>query len=167
MSLRATTPTTSSGTPGGSASQVQYNGGGTFSGSSNFTFDGTNAVIGGSMTASDVVADATFTYSANAQGAVTQLTSKSTGVTLNKSAGVITMNNAALGNLATATFTLTNSLLSAKDVLNVCVGAGATGAYFVQCSSLTAGSGNITIINLSGGSLSDAVKLNFAIIHGA
>lgn len=167
MSLRATTPTTSSGTPGGSASQVQYNGGGTFSGSSNFTFDGTNAVVAGSMTASDQIATATFTYSAAAQGAVTQLTSKSTGVTLDKSAGVITMNNATLANLATATFTLTNSLISAKDVLNVCIGGGGLGAYFVQCSSLSAGSATITIINLSGGSLSDAVKINYAIMHCA
>ena len=165
MSLRATTPTTSSGTPGGSATQVQFNGGGTFSGSSNFTFDGTNAVVGGSMTAVNQVATDTFTYSAAAQGAVTQATSKSTGVTLNKSAGVITMNNALLANLASVTFTLTNSLISAKDVLNLCIGSGATGAYFVQCSSLTAGSATITIINLSGGNLSDAVKLNYALIH--
>ena len=165
MSLRATTPTTSSGTPGGSATQVQYNGGGTFSGSANFTFDGTNAVLGGSMTAVNQVATATFTYSAAAQGAVTQATSKSTGVTLNKSAGVITMNNALLGNLASVTFTLTNSVISAKDVLNICIGSGATGTYFVQCSSLSAGSATITIINLSGGDLSDAVKLNYALIH--
>jgi len=47
---------------------------------------------------STVYATAEIGYSTAAQGTVTQLTSKSTGVTLNKSSGQITMNNAALLN---------------------------------------------------------------------
>ena len=73
-----------------------------------------------------VYATAEIGYAADAQGAVTQATSKSTGVTLNKSAGKITMNGAALGAGATALFTLTNSMISAKDVLIVNVGSGGT-----------------------------------------
>lgn len=42
------------GTPGGSTTQVQYNDGGAFAGSSNFTFDGTNVVIAGTLTASNL-----------------------------------------------------------------------------------------------------------------
>ena len=64
-------------------------------------------------------------YATAAQGTVTQATSKSTGVTLNKSSGQITMNNAALANGAVVTFTLTNNLLSAKDVIIVNVSGGA------------------------------------------
>jgi hypothetical protein len=55
-------------------------------------------------------------YSAAAQGTVTQLTDKSTAVTLNKSAGRITMNAASLGANSAQNFTLNNSL-----VYGVCV----------------------------------------------
>lgn len=105
-------------------------------------------------------------YSTAAQGAVTQATSKSTGVTLNSSMGQITMNNAALASVTNVTFTLTNSLLSGKDVLILNVTNGTSGAYNAWVSSMTAGSATITLRNISGGSLSEAVIINYAIIHG-
>jgi hypothetical protein len=115
-----------------------------------------------------VYADTEIGYGTPAQGAVTQLTSKSTGVTLNTSAGQITMNNASLATVTNVTFTLTNSVLSAKDVLILNVsGAATAGAYNCWVSSMTAGSATITLRNISGGSLSEAVVLNFAIIHCA
>jgi len=107
-------------------------------------------------------------YSTAAQGTVTQATSKSTGVTLNKSSGQITMNNAALANGAVVTFTLTNNLLSAKDVIIVNVSGGATtaGTYTALVSSIGTGSAVLGLYNISAGSLSEAVILNYAIIHG-
>ena len=107
-------------------------------------------------------------YATAAQGTVTQATSKSTGVTLNKSSGQITMNNAALANGAVVTFTLTNNLLSAKDVIIVNVSGGATtaGTYTALVSSIGAGSAVLGLYNISTGSLSEAIVLNFAIIHG-
>ncbi|CAB4157066.1 hypothetical protein UFOVP748_36 [uncultured Caudovirales phage] len=105
-------------------------------------------------------------YTQEAQGTVTQQTSKSTGVTLNRSAGQITMNNATLNAATNVTFTLTNSTLSARDVLLVNVASGATsGAYNCWVSSQGSGSCTITVRNISGGNLSEAVVLNFAIIH--
>jgi hypothetical protein len=104
-------------------------------------------------------------YAAGAQGAVTQATSKSTGVTLNTSAGQITMNGASLATVTNVTFTLTNSTISAKDVLLLTVTNGTSGAYNAFVSSMAAGSATITLRNISGGSLSEAVVLNFAIIH--
>jgi hypothetical protein len=105
-------------------------------------------------------------YTTDAQGTVTQATSKSTGVTLNKSAGQITMNNAALASVTNVTFTLTNSFISTNDILILNVGSGATsGAYNCWVSGLSAGSASITLRNISGGSLSEAVVLNFALIH--
>ncbi len=105
-------------------------------------------------------------YAAEASGAVTQLTSKSTGVTLNKSAGQITMNNAELANVTNVTFTLTNSTISAKDVVVLSVASGATaGAYNCWVSGKGVGSCTITLRNLSGGALSEAVVINFAVIH--
>jgi catabolite regulation protein CreA len=105
-------------------------------------------------------------YAAAAQGVVTQLTSKSTGVILNKSAGRITMDDAELASAAAVSFTLTNSLILAKDVVIVCISAGATAAaYTTYVSSLAAGSAVITLRNLSGAALSEAVVINFCIIH--
>jgi hypothetical protein len=105
-------------------------------------------------------------YTAEASGTVTQLTSKSTGVTLNKSAGQITMNNAELANATNVTFTLTNSVISAKDVVVLSVASGATaGAYNCWISGKGTGSCTITLRNLSGGALSEAVVINFAVVH--
>jgi len=105
-------------------------------------------------------------YSTGAQGAVTQLTSKSTGVTLDKSCGQITMNNAALAGNTAITFTLTNSLISARDVVIMNVSGGATaGAYTSYIASISAGSAVMTLRNLTSGSLSEAVVINYAIIH--
>jgi hypothetical protein len=105
-------------------------------------------------------------YTAEASGTVTQLTDKSTGVTLNKSAGQITLNGAALANITNVSFTLTNSTISAKDVIILSVSSGATaGAYNCWISSKTTGSCVITIRNLSGGSLAEAFVINFAVLH--
>ena len=107
-------------------------------------------------------------YAASAQGTVTQATNKGTGVTLNKSAGKITMNAASLGAGAAVTFTLTNSTISANDVIIVNVsGGGTAGAYWPYVSSMTTGSAVIGLWNSTGGALAEAVVLNFAIIHGA
>ena len=115
-----------------------------------------------------LLSNSQFGYTAAAQGTVTQATSKSTGVTLNKSAGQITMNNASLATATNVTFTLTNSLISANDILILNVGSGATaGAYNCWVSGLSAGSATVTLRNISGGSLSEAVVLNFALIHCA
>ena len=108
-------------------------------------------------------------YSAAAQGTVTQATSKSTAVTLDKSAGRITMNNASLTTATNATFTLNNSTISANDavILTISGGQATAGSYNVFANSLTAGSVSITLRNISGGTLSEAVVINFAIIHSA
>jgi hypothetical protein len=114
-----------------------------------------------------VYADTELGYAAIAQGAVTQLTSKSTGVTLNKSAGKITMNGAALAAGTTVLFTLTNSTISANDVLIVNLGsAGTSGAYWPYVANVSAGTAVIGLYNNTAGSLSEAVVVNFAIIHG-
>jgi len=108
-------------------------------------------------------------YSAAAQGTVTQATSKSTAVTLDKSAGRITMNNASLATATNATFTLNNSIIGANDavILTISGGQATAGSYNVFANSLTAGSVSITLRNISGGTLSEAVVINFAIIHSA
>ena len=112
-----------------------------------------------------VYASTEIGYAAGAQGAVTQATSKSTGVTLNTSAGQITMNAASLAATTNVTFTLTNSLLSGKDVLILNVTNGTSAAYNCWVSSMGAGSATVTLRNISASPLAEAVVINFAIIH--
>lgn len=116
-----------------------------------------------------LLSDEQLGYTAAAQGSVTQLTSKSTAVTLNTSAGVITMNNASLATATNATFTLNNSYISANDTVILTIAGGQTtpGSYNVFANSLSAGSVSITLRNISGGSLSEAIVINFALIHCA
>jgi hypothetical protein len=105
-------------------------------------------------------------YSAAAQGTVTQATSKSTAVTLNKSAGRITMNGAELAANTAVSFTMNNSLISGNDTIIVNVSGGATaGAYTTYISSMTTGSAVVTLRNLTASPLSEAVIINFATIH--
>lgn len=130
-----------------------------------------NSVIGATTPAAingtTIYASAEIGYSTAAQGSVTQATSKSTGVTLNKSMGRITMNAAALGVGASVTFTLTNNLISVNDVVLVSIsGGGTAGAYWPYVSSQTAGSAVIGLYNNTIGILSEAVIINFTIIHG-
>jgi len=122
---------------------------------------------------SDSVFDTCFAnqqlgYSTAAESSVTQLTSKSTAVTANTSNVQITMNNAALAAGGIVSFTLNNSLLSPRDVLivNVSGGNATAGTYTAFVSTITNGSAVISLYNVSGGSLSESVKLNLAIIHG-
>lgn len=106
-------------------------------------------------------------YTADAQGSVTQLTDKSTAVTLNKSAGRITMNAASLATVTNVTFTLNNSYISANDILILTLSGGlaTAGTYNVFVSSLGAGTATITLRNISAGPLLEAVVINFALIH--
>lgn len=104
-------------------------------------------------------------YTTDAQGTVTQATSKATAVTLNKSAGQITLNGAALGATTNVTFTLNNSFISPNDVLVLNIYGGTSGSYNVWVSGLSAGAATITVRNITGGSLSEAPVINFALIH--
>ena len=103
-------------------------------------------------------------------GTVTQATSKTTAVTLNAKSGQITMHNGALADDATAAFTLTNSFIGQYDVviINVAgnIGVSGIGAYQLTIGDVNSGDCSISVLNVSGGSLSQAIKLNFAIIKG-
>ena len=104
-------------------------------------------------------------YATGAGGTVTQITSKATGVTLNKACGTITMHNAALAAATIVSFTLTNSAIASTDVVVIQHdSAGTLGAYTVSCNTMGAGSCNVTVRNATAGSLSQAIVLRFAVI---
>jgi hypothetical protein len=109
-----------------------------------------------------------FGYTTGAGGAVTQQTNKTTGVTLNKLSGQITMNAAALTAGSEVKFTVTNSQVASVDVPVIAIASvGTSGSYHAGVTAVGAGSFDITLTNLSAGSLSQAVVINFAVIKGA
>ena len=98
------------------------------------------------------------------QGTVTQLTDKSTGVTVNTRTGVITTDNASLAAAAEVTFTVTNSKVKATDVVVACIASGGTsGGYTVTVGAVGAGTFDITLGNHSAGALAEAVVINYII----
>ena len=101
-------------------------------------------------------------------GTVTQATNKTTGVTLSTNSGQITMDDAALSDGAEATFAVTNTEVAATDVVIAVHGsAGTAGAYVVAANTMASGSFNVTVGNVSGGSLGEAIVINFVVIKGA
>jgi hypothetical protein len=103
-------------------------------------------------------------YATGAGGTVTQGTSKATGVTLSKSTGQITLDGAALAASTTVSFTLTNTVIEAGDILILNhISAGTAGSYLLNAQS-AAGSASINVRNISLGSLSEAIVIAFAVI---
>ncbi len=106
-----------------------------------------------------------FGYASGAGGTVTQLTSKSTGVTLSKLCGTVTTHGAALAAAAIVTFPVTNTTVAATDVIHAQHDSGGTvGGYTVMPNTSASGSFKITLRNNTAGSLSEALVIRFAVI---
>ena len=103
-------------------------------------------------------------YVAGEGGTVTQATSKSTGVTLSKKCGQITMNAAALAANTTVSFTLTNTEIVATDIIILNHVSGGTAGSYLLNAQAGSGSASINVRNITGGSLSEAIVIGFAII---
>ena len=122
------------------------------------------AATGTSLTATGTIVStgtAGVGYATGAGGAVTQATSRTTGVTLNKIAGAITLFSAA-GTTVAATFTVTNSTVVATDVVILSQKSGAD-LYDLMVTAVTTGSFNITF-RTTGGTTTETPIFNFAVI---
>jgi hypothetical protein len=103
-------------------------------------------------------------YQTGAGGTVTQLTSRTTGVTLNKLTGNITLFTTTLAANTAQTFTLTNSFIEASDMVLVTQIGGSMGRYLCAATP-SAGSASITIRNNSATAIvSEAPVLKFMVI---
>jgi hypothetical protein len=102
-------------------------------------------------------------YGTGSGGTVTQVTSRTTGVTLNKTNGAITLVSGA--GLATfQSFTVTNSTVAATDVVHVTQKSG-TDLYQIFVTATAAGSFQITFATTGGITVEQPV-FNFAVIKG-
>ena len=100
-------------------------------------------------------------YGTGSGGAVTQATSRTTGVTLDKTNGAITLVSAA--GLATfQSFTVTNSKVAATDVVHVTQKSG-TDLYQIFVTATAAGSFRISYAT-TGGVTTEQPVFNFAVI---
>ena len=111
--------------------------------------------------AGDVLATGAIGYTTGAGGTVTQDTSRTTGVTLNKANGAITLFSAA-GSASWQSFTVTNSTVAATDVVIVNQ-QGGTDKYMVHVTAVAAGSFEITYAT-TGGTTTEQPVFNFAVI---
>jgi len=122
------------------------------------------AATGTSLTATGTIVStgtAGVGYATGAGGAVTQITSRTTGVTLNKTTGAITMFSAA-GTTTAATFTVTNSTVAATDVIILNQKSG-TDLYDLMVTAVAAGSFSLTF-RTTGGTTTETPVFNFAVI---
>jgi hypothetical protein len=126
-----------------------YPGAGSFAASGSIKSTGATAGIG---------------YATGAGGTVTQITSKATGVTLNKATGQITMDAASLAANTTVSFVLTNSAIAAGDTLILNhISGGTAGSYTLNARSAS-GSATIDVRNVTAGALAEAIVIAFAVI---
>jgi len=110
-------------------------------------------------------------YATGAGGTVTQITSRSTGVTINKLCGTIQTDVTSLAAAASAVFTVTNSTVAIGDTVIVSQRSGSTnaasvtGMTYVSVVAVAAGSFNIAVDNRSAATAEvGAIIINFAVI---
>ena len=119
---------------------------------------GTSLAVTGAVTSSGT---AGVGYATGAGGAVTQITSRTTGVTLDKTSGAITLFSAA-GSITPASFTVTNTTVAATDVVILSQKSG-TDLYALLVTAVSAGSFKITFFT-TGGTTTETPVFNFAVI---
>ena len=98
------------------------------------------------------------------KGTVTQLTSITTGVTLNTHCGVITTVSSTLGSLLEATFTVTNSVVKPDSVILVSTQYVGTGHGDAGVGTIGTGTFTITVANPSLVALNSVLKIHYMII---
>jgi hypothetical protein len=138
----------------------------TTAGSDVFNFDMDAAVLLAAAAIKSTSPTAGVGYATGAGGTVTQATDKTTGVTLSKVSGQITLNAAALAADTAVSFTLTNTAIAATDILAMNHVSGGTSGAYTMNAQCAAGSAVITVRNVTAGSLSEAIAIGFVLVKG-
>lgn len=112
-------------------------------------------------------AAATSGYGTGAGGAVTQITSASTGVTLSKPTGQITTVALTTAAAAEERFTVTNTLVAATDVIALATTYNGAGTPMLGVVNVAAGAFDIVITNVhAANALNALMVINFVVIKG-
>jgi len=132
-------------------------------------------VANGILSGQIVQATGSLGYSVGTGGAVTQLTSRTTGVTLNKITGAITLVAGSIGGHDADEFTLTNSTIGANDVVMLVIKSGVDAAtrkyYQVHTVTVAAGSCVISVGNIDNATIpsagTESPVIQFVVLKGA
>lgn len=132
--------------------------------SSGLQYNGTNLTNTGQIFA---IGAEFIGYGTGAGGTVTQGagSGKATAVTLTKPCGTITMNNAALGAGASVNFVVNNNLVSQADTIIVNTVDDFGQDYTAVAWGIWDGYFYIKLTNNTGGSRSEAVRVNFTVLN--
>ena len=113
-------------------------------------------------------------YPTGTGGTVTQATSRTTGVTLNKITGEIVLFAVGLAGHDADEFVLTNSTIEANDVIMLCIknggslAAGTRKYYVTQVNTVSAGACTISVGNIDNSAItSESPTLQFVVLKGA
>jgi hypothetical protein len=106
-------------------------------------------------------ANGTLGYGTGAGGAITQTTSRTQGVSMDRASGAITLVSAA-GTTTWQSFTVTNPRVAATDTIIVNQKSG-TDLYMIHVTAVAAGSFRITFAT-TGGTTTEQPVFNFAVI---
>jgi hypothetical protein len=118
--------------------------------------------------ATTIACTGTIGYAVGAYDTVTQTNNKTTGVTINTPSGQIITANSQLAPSAQAVFVVTCSAVSTKDVVVISPASGGTvGAYNIFVAAIADGSFTVVIKNSTNNAYSEAIHLNYAILHTA
>jgi hypothetical protein len=126
-----------------------------------FQIDASGAVTVTSTGTFAVTGSGTLGYGTGSGGTVTQATSRTTGVTLDKTNGAITLVSAA-GTATWQSFTVTNNKVAATDTVIVNQKSG-TDLYMIHVTNVAAGSFRITFAT-TGGTTTEQPVFSFAVI---
>lgn len=107
-----------------------------------------------------------FGYAVGMGGAVVQITSRATGVTLNKLTGTIQPFNVALTAGSVTTFTLSNTLLAATDLVLINQVGGVVLANYVFSTGTPVAGTSVAICyrNIAAVALADTVLFKFTVV---
>ena len=123
------------------------------------------AITGTVIKATGATAAIGYATGASAGGTVTQLLSRTQGVTLNKITGQITLFLAAGNTGAYTAFTVSNSTVAATDTVDFQC-SSSTNTYITFVTAIAAGSFTVNFLSING-TASDSPVFNFNVIKGS
>jgi hypothetical protein len=139
--------------------------------------DGTDANININITpkgTGQTLSSGKMGYPTGTGGTVTQGTSRTTGVTLNKITGEIVLYAVGIAGHEADEFVLTNSTIEANDVIMLCIknggslAAGTRKYYVTSVNTVGAGTCTISVGNIDNGAItSESPTLQFVVLKGA
>ena len=138
----------------------------------NFVEANDNVTLGNVTLGSVIATDITVgRFKTSTVGAVTQLTSMATAVTMNAAAGVVTLFAATIGANTAKTFTISNSFVTADSVVMLTLlapnesGTQIEGAIYTNLVSVSSGQITVTLTNDGADRPSSIRKLHVVVIN--